>query len=189
VIFSPTKLAGAIIVEIEPHPDERGFFARSFCEREFAERGLCARYPQCNISYNRQRGTLRGMHFNRAPHEEAKLVRCQAGSIYDVIVDLRPGSGTLGQWLGVELSAQNRRMLYIPPGLAHGFLTLCDEVEVFYHMSNFYVPDAGVGLRYDDPAIGIQWPEAPRVISERDRTYPDWQPEASAEDPSGGEAG
>ena len=179
MIFTPTKLSGAFVIDLELRTDTRGFFARAFCEREFAERGLCAKYPQCNISYNRQRGTLRGMHYNRTPHEEAKLVRCQAGSIYDVIVDLRPGSATLGQWLGVELTAQNRRMLYIPKGFAHGFLTLSDHAEVFYQMSEFYVPDAGLGLRYDDPRIGIQWPEAAVEVSDRDRNYPDWHPEGS----------
>jgi dTDP-4-dehydrorhamnose 3,5-epimerase len=179
VIFTPTTLSGVFVVDLELRTDARGFFARSFCEREFAERGLCAKYPQCNISYNRQRGTLRGMHYNRMPHEEAKLVRCQAGSIYDVIVDLRPGSPTLGQWLGVELTAQNRRMLYIPKGFAHGFLTLSEHAEVFYQMSEFYVPDAGLGLRYDDPGIGIRWPEPAVEVSDRDRNYPDWHPQGS----------
>lgn len=179
MIFTPTRLAGAYIVDLELRTDARGFFARSFCQREFAERGLCASYPQCNISYNRQRSTLRGMHYNRTPYEEAKLVRCQTGAIYDVIVDLRPGSKTLGQWLGVELNAQNRRMLYIPKGFAHGFLTLTDDSEIFYQMSEFYVPDAGLGIRYDDPGIGIQWPEEPELISDRDRNYPDWHPEGA----------
>jgi len=179
VIFTQTRLAGAYIVDLELRTDARGFFARSFCQREFAEHGLCAHYPQCNISYNRQRGTLRGMHFNRTPYEEVKLVRVQAGSIYDVIVDLRPGSKTLGQWLGVELNAQNRRMLYIPKGFAHGFLTLTDDTEIFYQMGDYYVPDAGIGIRYDDPGIGIQWPDEPELISERDRNYPDWHPEGA----------
>lgn len=179
MIFSPTRLQGAFLIDLEPRADARGFFARSFCEREFAERGLCVRYPQCNISYNRQRGTLRGMHYNRLPHEEAKLVRCQSGGIYDVIIDLRPGSPTLGQWLGVELTAQNRRMLYIPKGFAHGFLTLSDDAEIFYQMSEPYAPDAGLGLRFDDPGIGIMWPEPVELISERDRNYPDWHPEGA----------
>jgi len=179
VIFTPTRLAGAYIVDLELRTDARGFFARAFCQREFAERGLCESYPQCNISYNRQRGTLRGMHYNRTPYEEAKLVRCQTGAIYDVIVDLRPESKTLGQWLGVELNAGNRRMLYIPKGFAHGFLTLTDHSEIFYQMSEFYVPDAGLGIRYDDPGIGIQWPEEPELISDRDRNYPDWHPEGA----------
>ena len=179
MIFTQTRLAGAYMVDLELRTDARGFFARSFCQREFAEHGLCEHYPQCNISYNRQRGTLRGMHFNRTPYEEVKLVRCQTGAIYDVIVDLRPGSKTLGQWLGVELTAQNRRMLYIPKGFAHGFLTLTDDAEIFYQMSDFYVPDAGIGIRYDDPGIGIQWPEEPELISDRDRNYPDWHPEGA----------
>jgi dTDP-4-dehydrorhamnose 3,5-epimerase len=177
VIFTPTRLKGAYLIDLELRQDARGFFARSFCEREFAEHGLIVNYPQCNVSYNKELLTLRGLHFNRTPHEEAKLVRCQAGSIYDVIVDLRPGSRTLGQWIGVELTAQNRRMIYIPKGFAHGFLTLTPDAEIFYQMSEFYVPDAGLGVRYDDPGINIQWPELPRVISERDRNYPDWHPE------------
>jgi dTDP-4-dehydrorhamnose 3,5-epimerase len=177
VIFTETRLPGAYIVDLELNEDARGYFARTFCQREFAEHGLVASYPQCNVSYNRDRGTLRGLHYNRTPHEEAKLVRCQVGSIYDVIVDLRPGSLTLGQWLGVELSAQNHRMLYIPKGFAHGFLTLSPQTEIHYQMSEFYVPGAGLGLRYDDPGIGVSWPEAPR----RDRNYPDWHPEGEDE--------
>ena len=161
-------------MDLELRTDARGFFARSFCQREFAEHGLCAHYPQCNISYNRQRGTLRGMHFNRTPYEEVKLVRCEAGAIYDVIVDLRPGSKTLGQWLGVELTAQNRRMLYIPKGFAHGFLTLRDETEVFYQMSEFFAPAAARGFRWNDPAFGIDGPAPVQVISYRDRDYPDF---------------
>jgi dTDP-4-dehydrorhamnose 3,5-epimerase len=177
VIFTETRLSGVFIIDLDLNQDARGFFARSFCQREFTEHGLLAHYPQCNLSYNRDRGTLRGLHFNRTPYEEAKLVRCQAGTIYDVVVDLRRGSKTLGQWLGVELSSQNRRQLYIPKGCAHGILTLTSHTEIFYQMSDFYVPGAGLGLRYDDPGIGIQWPAAPRVISERDRNYPDWHPE------------
>lgn len=175
--FTETELPGAFVVDLELHQDDRGFFARSFCEREFAEHGLLSRYPQCNISYNRSVQTLRGLHYNRAPHEEAKLVRCIAGAIFDVIVDLRPGSATRHEWIGVELSAKNRRMLYVPKGFAHGFLTLSEDSEVFYHMSEFYVPDAAVGARYNDPAFGIRWPAPPGVISERDATYPDYDPE------------
>lgn len=177
MIFSETRLLGAYTVDLELNQDARGYFARTFCQREFSEHGLIAHYPQCNVSYNRDKGTLRGLHYNRIAHEEAKLVRCQVGSIYDVIVDLRQGSPTLGQWLGIELSAQNHRMLYIPKGFAHGFLTLTPHSEIHYQMSEFYVPGAGLGLRYDDPGIGVEWPEAPRVISQRDRNYPDWHPE------------
>jgi dTDP-4-dehydrorhamnose 3,5-epimerase len=179
MIFTKTKLPGVFLVDLELRSDDRGFFARSFCQREFADRGLCATYPQCNLSYNKERGTLRGMHYNRSPHEEAKLVRCQAGAIHDVVVDIRRDSPTLGQWLGVELSQKNRRMIYIPAGLAHGFLTLTPDTEIFYQMSAFYVPDAGIGLRYDDPGIGIDWPERPRIVSPRDRNYPDWTPEGA----------
>jgi len=177
VIFTETRLPGVVIIDLELKEDARGFFARSFCQREFTEHGLVAHYPQSNVSYNRDRGTLRGLHFNRTPYEEAKLVRCQVGTIYDVVVDLRRGSKTLGQWLGIELSAKNRRTLYIPRGFAHGILTLTAQTEIFYQMSEFYVPGAGLGVRYDDPGVGIAWPETPRVISERDRNYPDWHPE------------
>ena len=177
MIFKETRLPGAFVIEIELKQDARGYFARTFCEREFADHGLIARYPQCNVSYNRDRGTLRGLHYNRVPHEEAKLVRCQTGTIYDVIVDLRTGSPTLGQWEGLELSAENQRMVYIPKGFAHGFLTLTPHVELFYHMSEFYVPSVGLGVRYDDPGIAIHWPETPRVLSQRDRNFPDWHPE------------
>jgi dTDP-4-dehydrorhamnose 3,5-epimerase len=181
VIFTPTRLAGAYIVDLELRTDARGFFARSFCEREFSERGLCARYPQCNISYNRQRGTLRGMHYNRMPHEEAKLVRCQTGAIYDVIVDLRPASPTYLLWEGFELSVANGRSLYIPEGFAHGFITLLDESYISYQISHPYTPGSAGGLRYDDPAIGIVWPEPIAVISERDRSWPAYQPVRSTE--------
>jgi dTDP-4-dehydrorhamnose 3,5-epimerase len=177
VIFTETRLPGVTIVDLDLKTDDRGFFARSFCAREFAERGLCASFPQCNVSYNKVRGTLRGMHYNRPPHEEAKLVRCQTGSIFDVVVDLRQNSRTLGQWFGLELSQHNRRALYIPRGLAHGFLTLTPDSEIFYQMSDFYAEGAGLGLRYDDPGVGIDWPETPTTVSPRDRNYPDWHPE------------
>lgn len=175
MIFTDTQLPGVYLVDLEPHPDDRGFFARTFCQQEFSRKGLCASYPQCNLSQNRARGTLRGMHYNEAPHEEAKLVRCQSGAIFDVVVDVRRHSPTRGKWLGVELSQRNHRMIYVPEGLAHGFLTLTPDAEVFYQMSRSYVPGVGTGLRYDDPSIGISWPEPPQVISERDRSYPDWQ--------------
>ena len=175
VVFRETALPGAFLIELERLEDERGFFARSYCEREFAAQGLWTQWPQCNISYNRERGTLRGMHYQAAPHEEVKLVRCTAGAIHDVIIDLRPESAAYKQHVGVELTAENRTMLYIPAGFAHGFLTLADDTEVFYQMGGFYAPGAARGVRWDDPAFGIDWPEAPRVISDRDRAYPDFE--------------
>ncbi len=166
-------LPGAFLIELERIEDERGFFARSFCQREFEAHGLDPCVAQCNISYNPQRGTLRGIHYQAAPHREAKLVRCTRGAIHDVVLDLRPDSPRYLQHVGIELSAENRRMIYIPVGCAHGFLTLDDDTEVFYQMSNFYAPEAARGVRYDDPAFGIVWPEPVRLVSERDRTYPD----------------
>lgn len=170
--FIPTPLDGAFVVELEPIEDERGFFARSFCEREFARHGLEPRIAQCNVSYNRRRGTLRGMHYSVAPHAEAKLVRCTSGAIFDVVVDLRPGSASLHRWYGVELSAANRRMLFVPTGLAHGFQTLTDDAEVFYQMSEFYDPECARGVRWDDPRFAISWPLADAVVSDKDRSYP-----------------
>jgi dTDP-4-dehydrorhamnose 3,5-epimerase len=175
--FLETRLPGSFLIELERHEDERGFFARSFCEREFAAQGLVTRYPQCNLSRNRRRSTLRGMHYQAAPHREAKLVRCTTGAIYDVIVDLRPGSPTHLQWTGVELSAEGGAALYVPPGFAHGFLTLADATEVFYQMGESYVPEAARGFRWNDPLFGITWPHAVAVVSERDRGYPDFAPE------------
>lgn len=176
MIFKAQKLSGAQLIELERRGDERGYFARTFCEREFAAHGLPTRFPQCNTSFNALSGTLRGMHFNAAPEREAKLVRCTRGAIYDVIVDLREGSPTRFEWLGVELSEDNGAALFIPEGFAHGFLTRADDTEVFYHMSAFYVPEVARGVRWDDPRFGIEWPESPRVISERDATYPDFDP-------------
>ena len=175
MIFTETRLPDAFVIDPEPYADERGLFARTFCAREFAEHGLDATTVQCNVSLNRHRGTVRGMHWQAAPHQEAKLVRCSHGAIYDMIVDLRPDSPTFGEHVGVELTAGNRRMLYVPEGFAHGFLTLEDDTEVFYQMSEFYEPDAARGLRHDDPALGIDWPAEVRVVSERDRSWPDWK--------------
>lgn len=171
--FTPTELADAFVVEIEPHADSRGFFARTCCEDEFADRGLVSHWPQCNVSWNERKGTLRGLHYNAAPHAETKLVRCTMGAIYDVIVDLRPGSPTSMHWTGVVLDAGSRRALYVPAGFAHGFITLVDATEVFYQMSARFVPDAARGLRFDDPALGVQWPIPVAVISERDAHYAD----------------
>lgn len=170
--FEPTKLAGAFIVETERHEDSRGFFARTFCANEFAERGLVSTFVQSSVSFNRQRGTLRGMHYQLPPACEAKLVRCTAGSLYDVIVDLRPGSPTYLQHIGVELTARNRRALYVPEMFAHGFQSLEDETEVFYQISAFFVPDKSTGLRHDDPRLGINWPLPVAVISEKDARWP-----------------
>ena len=172
MLFHPTPLSGSCVVEVDPHADARGFFARSYCEREFAARGLATRYPQASLSWNDRAGTLRGMHWQMAPRAEAKLVRCTAGAIYDVIVDLRRGSPTCLRWFGIELSARNRRALYVPEGFAHGFLTLADGSEVSYWMSESFAPELARGLRFDDPRLGIEWPAPPRVISERDRTLP-----------------
>jgi dTDP-4-dehydrorhamnose 3,5-epimerase len=176
VRFVETRLPGAYLLELERHEDERGFFARTFCEREFASRGLLAHYPQCNLSYNIKAYTLRGMHYQAAPHQEVKLIRCVAGAIHDVIVDLRPGSPTRLRWMGVDLDAERRDALYVPAGFAHGFMTLCSHAEVFYQMGQFYEPEAARGFRWDDPAFGIEWPFTPSVISGRDRSYPDFDP-------------
>lgn len=175
MIFTKTPLKGAFVVEIEKHTDDRGFFGRSWCRREFEEHGLNPRLVQCNISFNPKRATLRGMHFQRSPFEEAKLIRCTMGSIYDVIVDLRPDSGTFRQYFAVELNAENRKMLYVPEGFAHGFLTTCDNSEVFYQMSEFYAPDHGRGFRWNDPAFGIAWPLEVEIISDRDSNYSDFE--------------
>ena len=170
--LAQTPLAGLYVIELDRLADERGFFARSFCAREFAALGLDARVAQCNVSFNEKRGTLRGLHFQIAPHEEAKLVRCSRGAIYDVAVDIRPASPTYTRWYATELTADNRRMLFIPGGFAHGFQTLADATEVFYQMSEFYHPESARGLRFDDPSLGISWPLADPIMSDKDRTYP-----------------
>ena len=175
MLVNETALCGAFVIDLELLEDERGFFARSYCEREFAARGIQQHWVQCNVSYNRRRGTLRGMHYQAAPHEEVKLIRCTRGAVHDVIVDLRPGSPSYGNHVAVVLSAENRRSLYVPKGFAHGFLTLEDDTEVFYQMSAFYVADAARGFRYDDPAFSIPWPETIRVVSQRDKSYSDYE--------------
>jgi dTDP-4-dehydrorhamnose 3,5-epimerase len=175
MIFKGTGIDGVWVIEPERHDDERGFFARTWEPEEFTERGLNSDLAQCSISYNRQRGTLRGLHYQAAPHEEAKLVRCTAGAIFDVAVDLRPDSPTFRDWFGVELSAENRLALFVPEGCAHGFLTLADDSEVHYQISQAYVPDAGRGVRWDDPAFAIRWPSEVVVINERDKSYADFQ--------------
>jgi dTDP-4-dehydrorhamnose 3,5-epimerase len=175
VRFTETPLPGAWTIELEELEDERGWFARTFDAVEFRKRGLNQDVVQCNASYNRRAGTLRGMHYQAAPYGESKLVRCVRGAIFDVAVDLRPDSPTFRDWHGVELSAENRRSFYIPAGLAHGFQTLTDETEVLYQMGNPYVPEAARGVRWDDPAFGIEWPvpDDPLTISTKDASYPD----------------
>ena len=175
MIFAETPLAGAYLIEPEPISDERGFFARIFCENEFAAQGLCTHYVQSNISFNTRKGTLRGMHYQLEPHTEIKIVRCTMGAIYDVIIDLRPASPTFKQWYAVELSAKNYRMLYIPSGIAHGFQTLTDDSEVFYMMSEFYHSESASGVRWNDPAFGIEWVNIDnRIISEKDQNWADF---------------
>jgi dTDP-4-dehydrorhamnose 3,5-epimerase len=175
MIFLETELKGAFIIETEKLVDERGFFARSFCVREFEQHGLTPRFVQCNISFNHAKGTLRGMHYQREPFGETKLVRCTRGAIYDVIIDLRIDSPTFKAYFGIRLDEDNRRMLYIPKGVAHGFLTLEDNSEIFYQMSEFYSPQHAAGFRWNDASFGIQWPSKVAVISERDRAYPDFE--------------
>ena len=175
MIFAETALPGVYAIDLEPHEDERGSFARVFCAREFAEHGLDTRVAQSSIARNRVPGTLRGMHWQEAPHEEVKLVRCVRGEVYDVVADLRVGSPTFGRWIAVELSEANGRALHVPAGCAHGYQTLAPETAVWYQMSAPHVPEAARGFRFDDPAFAIEWPPAgERVISERDRSWPDF---------------
>jgi dTDP-4-dehydrorhamnose 3,5-epimerase len=176
MITEQVGLGGAFTIEPERVVDERGYFARIFCAEEFARLGLRPDVSQSSVSYNAVAGTLRGMHWQALPHGECKLVRCVRGAVWDVIVDVRPGSDTYRQWWSVELSAANGTMLYVPEGVAHGFLTLARASEVMYQMSDPYVPEAARGVRWDDPAFGIAWPSAPAVMSDRDRTYPDFRP-------------
>lgn len=175
--FTETGIPGAWIIDPDAFPDERGLFARVFCREEFSRRGLNPEIAQANASFSPRRGTLRGMHFQAPPMAEAKLVRCTAGAIFDVVLDLRRDSPAFLRWHGVELSARNRRMLYVPEGCAHGLLTLADDTEVSYLISQTYSPEHARGVRWDDPAFGIAWPEPVRVIGERDRTYPDFRVE------------
>jgi dTDP-4-dehydrorhamnose 3,5-epimerase len=174
VKFTETKLKGAYLIDLDKHEDERGFFARSWCKDEFEKHGLNPHLVQCNISFNKKRGTLRGMHYQVAPYEEAKTVRCTMGALYDVIVDLRSASPTYKRWLSVKLTAQNRRAIYVPEGFAHGFQTLVDETEVFYQMSEFYHPECARSVRWDDPAFGIVWPVVEKIISKKDQEIPLW---------------
>ena len=173
MIFTETPIAGAYLLDPEPKGDDRGFFARAWCEREFGARGLTARFVQCNNSFSRDRGTLRGLHYQADPHGEVKLMRCIRGAVYDAIVDMRPGSPSYLRWFGVELSADNRRALYVPAGCAHGYETLAYGSEVLYPVSAFYVPEAERGVRWDDPMFGVTWPLPPAQLSEKDRRWPD----------------
>lgn len=172
MIFVKTKLKGAYIIEWETIEDERGFFSRTFCQKEFGAHGLNMVIAQSNISYNKNAGTLRGMHQQLPPYEETKLVRCNRGAIYDVIIDLRENSETYRHWIGVELTAYNKKMLYVPEGFAHGFLTLENETEVFYQISQFYAPGFERGYRWNDPAFNIAWPTQPLILSHKDANFP-----------------
>lgn len=174
MIFQETPLAGAYVIDIERLEDERGFFARTWCQREYTEHGLNPRLAQCSISFNKQKGTLRGMHYQLPPYAEAKVVRCTRGAIFDVIIDLRPESPTYKQHFGLTLTPESRTMLYVPEGFAHGLLTLEDNTEVLYLISEFYAPDYARGFRWNDPTFAIEWPAAVQVISERDAGYPDF---------------
>jgi dTDP-4-dehydrorhamnose 3,5-epimerase len=174
MLFRQTQLEGVLLLEPECRTDERGFFARTWCRAEFAQQGLWLDWVQCSLSFNRIRGTLRGLHYQVPPSAEAKLIRCTMGALYDVVVDVRPESTEFGRWIAVELTAHNRRLLYIPEGFAHGFQTLVDDTEVLYQVSEYYCPEAARGVKWNDPLLGIQWPACDkRVISSRDQEFPD----------------
>jgi dTDP-4-dehydrorhamnose 3,5-epimerase len=175
MIFKETKLKGAFIIELEKHKDARGYFARAWCKKEFEAYGLNPNIVQTNVAFSLQKNTLRGMHFQIRPYQEAKLVRCIRGTVFDVIIDLRPNSITYCEWLGVELTSENHTMLYVPEGFAHGYLTLEYNAEVFYMVSQFYMPDLERGVRWDDPVFDVEWPEtSDLVISEKDKNWPDY---------------
>ena len=174
MIFEPLDLDGAYLIKPELHEDERGYFARSFCKNEFQEQGLVNEFVQCNISFNKREGTLRGMHFQKAPYEETKLIQCTHGSIYDVIIDIRENSHTQGQWLGLELTEDSHSMLYVPAGFAHGFITLTINTVIQYQISISYDAASAAGIRWDEPILDISWPLMPKVISDRDRSFPDF---------------
>jgi dTDP-4-dehydrorhamnose 3,5-epimerase len=175
--FIATELEGAYVIELSRIGDERGFFARAFCSESFARQGLAAAFVQCNVAFNKHEGTLRGMHYQRQPHAEVKLVRCTRGAVFDVIIDLRPQSPTFTRWIGVDLTEDNQRMLYVPEGFAHGYQTLTDSSEIFYQVSRPYAPTHEAGVRWDDPVFGIRWPDTPRrIISPKDQGWPDFRP-------------
>ena len=175
MIHTPSRIPGAWIMDVEPIHDQRGFFAMTWLPEELRERGMDPALAQCNLAFNHKRGTLRGMHFQSDPHAQVKIVRATRGALLDVIVDLRPDSAAFRQWDAVELTADNRRMLYIPTGIAHGYLTLTDGTEVYYHASTPWAPQSERGVRWNDPAFGIEWPFQPEVISEKDATWLDFQ--------------
>ncbi len=172
MIFTETKLKGAFTIKLEKHEDERGFFARTWDQKKFEECGLNSKIVQCNISFNKKKGTLRGMHYQISPYEEAKLVHCTKGKIFDVIIDLRSKSETFKEWIGIELCSESHMMFYVPEGFAHGFQTLEDNTEVFYQMSEFYIPEYARGVRWDDPSFQIKWPLKSTIISRNDLSYP-----------------
>lgn len=174
MIFRETTLPGAFVIEPERIGDHRGFFGRIWCKNEFGQRGLRTEMAQANVGFSFRQGTLRGLHFQKAPHAEVKIVRCTRGAIFDVIVDLRPGSPSFTRWFGVQLDEENRRMIYVPEGFAQGYITLAENTEIYYHTSEFYDPSLASGIRYDDPAFGIVWPTEVTVISEQDRRWPDF---------------
>jgi dTDP-4-dehydrorhamnose 3,5-epimerase len=172
--FTEAALPGTFLIDIDPHSDDRGFFARLWCKDELTRKGLVADLAQISVSFNRKRSTLRGMHYQVAPHEEVKLVRCTRGAIYDVLVDLRRDSPTFRRWISAELTAENRRTLYVPKGIAHGFQTLEDHTEVLYQISEFHRPESSRGVRWDDPAFRIEWPDPSPILSDRDSSFPDF---------------
>jgi dTDP-4-dehydrorhamnose 3,5-epimerase len=174
MIFTETSIMGAFIIDLDPSRDDRGFFARTFCEREFHDRGLASKFVQCSFSQSVRRGVLRGLHYQTEPHGETKLVRCTGGAIYSVIVDLRPDSPTFKRWASFELSQKNARSLYVPTFVANGFQALTDGAEVAYQISEFYHPESARGIRWDDPGLGVEWPIVPRFLSERDARYPNF---------------
>ncbi len=175
MIFSKTRLKGVFIIELEKHEDERGYFARAWCKKEFKASGLNSNLAQANTALSLHKGTLRGMHYQIAPYQETKIIRCIRGAVFDVVIDLRPNSISYCEWLGVELSSENHTMLYVPEGFAHGYQTLKNNAEVFYLVSQFYAPDAERGVRWDDPVFNIEWPEtSDLVISEKDNNWPDF---------------
>ncbi len=185
--FVETKIAGAYAISLQPHRDERGYFARAWCHRELEERGLNPRIAQCNIGYNARKGTIRGIHLQSAPFEEVRIFRCTSGGVFDVIVDLRPQSPSYGRCHTMEMWARDQNLLYIPPGIAHGYQTLVDDTEVYYQVSEFYHPECSDGLRYNDPALGIDWPLEVSVIADRDLTWPDLRSRGGSSSPATGE--
>ncbi len=174
MIFKETKLKGAYVIDIEKLNDERGFFARAWCQKEFIDNGLESNLAQVNVSYNKVKGTLRGMHYQMSPYQEVKIVRCTKGAIYDVIIDLRAESPTFKKWIGVELTSDNYRLLYVPEDFGHGFQTLVDNTEITYQVSQFYSPGAERGIRWNDPVLEIDWPLKPSMISDKDKNWPDY---------------